>query len=70
MTIAVSICSAVRLSGAASTLNSGSDTTKLLPPEMHSASQRQAAIALNCVCGHLCLNLIYFVHPLARCVLR
>ncbi|EPY73163.1 mitochondrial folate transporter/carrier [Camelus ferus] len=42
---------------------------QLLSWELHSASQHQAAIALNCVCEHLCFIWIYFVHPLARCVL-
>ena len=45
-------------------------TAKLLPGEPHSASQHQASIALNCVCEHLCSVSIYFMHPLARCVLR
>ena len=33
-------------------------------------TQHQAAIALHCVCEHLCFNLIYSIHPLAGCVLR
>ncbi|CAD7693952.1 unnamed protein product [Nyctereutes procyonoides] len=41
-----------------------------LPRELHSASQPQTARALNCVCEHLCLISIYFVHPLAKCILR
>ncbi|XP_042099629.1 endoplasmic reticulum junction formation protein lunapark isoform X4 [Ovis aries] len=55
---------------AACILSSKSGTTKLLPWELHSASHHQAAIALNFVCEHLCFVSIYFVHPLARCVLR
>lgn len=43
---------------------------KLLTRELHLASQHQTATALNCVCEHLCFILIYFVHLLARCVLR
>ena len=43
---------------------------KLLPWEPHSASQHHVVIALNCVCEHLCFISIYFVRPLARCVLR
>lgn len=50
--------------------NSESGTTKLPPQELHSAAQHPAAIALNCACEHLCSTLIYFVCPLARCVLR
>jgi len=42
---------------------------QLLPRELHSASQGQATIVLNCVCEHLCFISIYFVRPLARCVL-
>ena len=33
-------------------------------------TQHQAVITLNCVCEHLCFISIYFVIPLARCVLR
>lgn len=33
-------------------------------------TQHQDAIALHCVCEHLCFNLIYSMHPLAGCVLR
>ena len=32
-----------------------SDPAKLLPQELHSPSQHQAATALNCVCEHLAL---------------
>ncbi|CAD7668980.1 unnamed protein product [Nyctereutes procyonoides] len=35
---------------------------KRLPWALHSASQQQAAIALNSVCEHLCFISIYFVH--------
>jgi len=52
---------------AAGILSSNSGAAKLLPPKLCSASQRQAAIALNRVCEHLGFH---FVHPLARCVLR
>ena len=45
-------------------------TAKLLPQELRSASQLQTAIALNCVCEHLCFISFYFVHPLVRYVLR
>ena len=33
------------------------DIAKLLPQELHAASQHQAALALNCVCEHLYLDL-------------
>ena len=46
--------------------SSGSGTTKLLPWELHSASQHQDTIALNCVCELLCFNSAYFVPPLIR----
>ena len=39
-------------------------------PSLGTASQHQAARVLNCVCEHQCFISIYFVHPLARCVLR
>ena len=54
---------------AAGNPSSESGTTKLLPQELHSASQHQATIALNCACEHLYFILIYFVYPLASCVL-
>lgn len=49
--------------------SSKSGPAKLLPLELHSASQHQAAIALNCACEHMCFILIYFLYLLARCVL-
>ena len=51
-------------------LCSKSGPTKLLPRELHSASQHPAAVSLNCACEHLCFISIYFVHPLVRWVLR
>ena len=54
---------------AARTPSSKSGTIRLLLGTT-SASQQQAARALKCVCEHLCFILIYFVHELARCVLR
>ena len=39
-----------------------------LPWELNSASQRQAARGLDC--ASICALSVYFVHPLARCVLR
>lgn len=36
---------------------------------LYSTSQDQANATLNCDSGHLCFILIYFVLPLARCVL-
>lgn len=51
-------------------LGSESGTTKLLPQELYSASQPQASITLNCVREHLCFIWVYFVHPLARYILR
>lgn len=39
-------------------------------PELHSAAQPQAAVALSRVYEHLCFISIYFMHLLARCVLR
>jgi len=44
--------------------------TKLLPWELHSASQHHTARVLTCVYEHWCFLSIYSVHPLARCVLR
>ena len=49
--------------------SSKSGPAELLPQELHSASQHLASIALNCVYEHLGFISIYFVHPLARCVL-
>ena len=49
---------------------SGSGPAKLLPQEPNSASQHQAAIALNRVCEHLSFMSICFMHLLARCVLK
>ena len=39
-------------------------------PESTLNLSASSTITLNCVCEHLCFILIYFVHPLARCVLR
>lgn len=50
--------------------SSKSGPAKLLPCELHSAYQHQVSIALNCVCEHLCFISVYFVHPLARCIVR
>lgn len=36
---------------------------------LYSTSQDQASESLTCDCGHLWFILIYFMHPLARCVL-
>lgn len=36
----------------------------------HAASQHPVTKASNHLCEHLCLILIYFVHPLARCALK
>ena len=52
---------------AACTLHIKSDTTKLFPGKY---TQHQVALAMNCVCEYLCFISVYFVHPLARCVLR
>ena len=65
-----SVCFAAALIETAHTLNWKTGTTKLLLWKLCPASCRQAAIPLNCVCEHLCFISIYFVHPLARCVLR
>ena len=64
-----SICFVASVIEAAHSLSSASGAAKLLPWELHSASQHQAIITLNCIHEHLCLILIYFVHLLARCVL-
>lgn len=50
--------------------SSKSGPAKLPPCELHSAYQHQVSIALNCVCEHLCFISVYFVHPLARCIVR
>ncbi|CAD7671529.1 unnamed protein product [Nyctereutes procyonoides] len=63
-------CHSTCLCSAACTPNIESGITKLLLWELHSASQHQAAIALNCVSEHLCSLSIYFVHLLAKCVLN
>ena len=49
--------------------SSESGLIKLLPQELHSASKHQAP-RVNCVWKYLCFILIYFVHPLAKWVLR
>ena len=38
-------------------------------PELHTASQHQAAVTLSSVCGHLCFISIHFVYPLAQNIL-
>ena len=43
---------------------------KLLPQELYSASQLQAATDLDCVCEHLCFISTNFVHSYVRSVLR
>ena len=53
-----------------STMSSKSGRAKLIPWKLHSAPQHHAAIALNCVCEHLCFISIYSVYPLARRVIR
>lgn len=55
---------------AAHTGSSKSGPTKILSQELNSASQHQVTRTLNCICEHLCFISIYFVLPLARCVLR
>lgn len=37
----------------------GDSASKLLPRELHSAFQHQAAIVLNCLCKHLYLGLFF-----------
>lgn len=58
-----------RLAGgfAASTGSSERGTARLL---LRNYIQHQSAVALSCVCEHLCFISIYFVHLLARCALR
>ena len=55
---------------AAHTQSCRNGTTQLLLWKIYSASQHQAAIALNCVCEHLCFISVYFVYLLVRCVLE
>ena len=38
-------------------------------PELQTASQHQAAVALSSVCGHLCFISIYSVYPLTQNIL-
>lgn len=52
---------------AACTPSSDRCTTKRLPGELYSD---QVAIASNCVCEYLCFISVYFVHLLARYVIR
>lgn len=68
--IAFDVCFAGGFIKAVHTSSTQSGTSKLLPREPHSASQHQAAIALNSVFEHLCFILIYFVHLLSRRVPR
>lgn len=49
--------------------------TRVAPPRSFpwnhtQPSQHQAAKALSCGCEHLFCSLIYFVHPLARCIVK
>lgn len=53
-------CSDVVLPTSIPTSESG--TSKLLPQDLHSASQHQATTVLNCVCEHLCFILILRIH--------
>lgn len=55
--------------GSAHSPSSEGGTAQLLPLQPHSAPQHQATQALSCVCEHLCFTSMYFVHPLASCVL-
>lgn len=64
--LAFSVCFAMCLLGVCTI---GSDTTKLVPKELHFASQHLVTIALNCVCEQLCFISISFIHLLARYVL-
>lgn len=41
--------------------------SELLPRDLHSARQHQAATALNCVCEYLCFISIYFVKLFFGC---
>lgn len=50
--------------------SSESGPTKLLPPGTIPGISASGLIALNCIREHLCFISGYFVHPLARCVLR
>ena len=59
---------AASVTGVVYTVSSKNSPTKSPPQELHSASQCQAARALNYICEHLIL--IHFVHPWARGVLR
>ena len=68
MKIALSICFTVN--PYRGNLSRESSPAQLLLPKLHSAFQHQATRALNCICEHLCFISIYFVHLLARCVLR
>lgn len=56
--------------GSAHTQSGERGSTKLLLRELHSSSQHPTSIALNCVSQPLCFISIYFMHSLARCVLR
>ena len=65
MKIALRVCFAAAVTEVARTPSSESGPAKLLPQEPPSASQHQAAMAVSCVCGHLCFISIDFVHRLA-----
>ena len=70
MKIAFDICFAASHYRGSMHPSGESGPANLFPGELHSASRHQAAVALNCVCERLCCIWIYFVHPLAGCVLR
>ena len=70
MKITFSICLQQTFIGAAHIQSGENGTTQLLPWKTNSASQYPAAIALNCVCEHLCFISVYFVYLLGRCVLE
>ena len=61
MKLAFSSCFAARRYRGSATLISESSAAKLLPWELPSTSQHQAAVALNCVCEHLCFISIFLV---------
>ena len=65
--IALRICFAVSLYG-----DSVRSEQLVVPPSSFPGNhtQHQADRALNCVSERLCFISVYFVHPLARCVLK
>ena len=68
--IMFNICFATRYYGTVHTQSSKSGPTNLLSQELLSVSQHQVIITLNCVIDHLYCISTYFMHLLARCVLR